>query len=83
MVVDNLNAPITGVPSAATIISTLLATTIFGRSIQNLWLDIWGQVVGKFTANDADDPTSIVYKATDNTTTQLTHTLTDTERTRS
>jgi hypothetical protein len=68
---------------AADVVTALFASTLFARSFQNLILDIWAQVVGKFAANDATAPTSITYKAPDDTTTQLTHTVGATTRDRS
>lgn len=67
-------------PTAAAIASQLLSTTVDGRTFQNILLDVWAQVVGDFVADDADDPATIEYYNPGGAI-QVTHTLTDTERT--
>lgn len=69
-------------PAAAAIVATLLATTIEGRSFEEILKDVWAQTVGDAVADNATVPTLIVYEGPDGTT-QVTHTITPTTRVKS
>jgi len=67
-------------PSAAAVVAAIMAYAVAtGLTFEAAMLNIWSVTVGDSTANDAQNPTSIVY---DNPTgaANVTHTLTDTTR---
>jgi negative regulator of replication initiation len=62
--------------------SDVLALSVeTGHSLQTVLRALYALNRGKSVADDADNPTEIVYYAPDNSTVRVTHTLTDTERT--
>lgn len=62
--------------------SDILALTVeTGHSLLVVLRALYALNRGKSVADDADNPTEIVYYAPDNSTARVTHTLTDTERT--
>ena len=65
---DLLDTEIAAITSALAALATKVAAIRAG-------------VVGRSVADDANDPTEIIYYAEDDTTIEFTHTLTDTERT--
>lgn len=69
-------------PAAAAIVTQLLATTIEGRTFEEILKDIWAQTTGDAVADNATTPTLIVYEGPDGTT-QVTHTITPTTRVKS
>jgi len=67
-------------PSAAAVVAAIMAYAVAtGLTFEQAMLNIWSVTAGDSTANDAQNPTSIVYDDPDGTT-NVTHTLTDTTR---
>lgn len=76
LILDAIGAP----PSAASIVSTLLANDMENsKTLAQLLLDLWAVIAGDSAANSATAPTSITYDSPDGTV-QRTHTLTPTSR---
>jgi len=67
-------------PSAAAVVAAIMAYAVAtGLTFEQAMLNIWSVTVGDSTANDAQNPTSIVYDDPVGAT-NVTHTLTDTTR---
>jgi len=67
-------------PSAAAVVAAIMAHAVAtGKTFEEAMLNIWSVTVGDSTANDAQNPTSIVYDDPTGVT-NVTHTLTDTTR---
>lgn len=74
LLVDNLNATVGSRSSGSENLES-------GKTLNQAILDIWAKSVGDAAANDDDNPTSITYDSPDGTV-QVTHTHTDTTRTK-
>lgn len=62
--------------------SDILALSVeTGHSLQVVLRALYALIRGRSVADDADNPTEILYYAPDDATVRVTHTLTDTERT--
>lgn len=74
-------AAIAEIPDAAALVVAIMANPIAtDKTFQQTLINIWSTTVGDSEADDANDPTSIVYKDPDGNA-NVTHTLTDTTRT--
>jgi len=79
-VTDAQTAIIAAQPSAAAVVSAIMAYALeTGKTFEQAMLNIWSVTVGDSTANDAQNPTSIVYDDPVGVA-SVTHTLTDTTR---
>ena len=74
------SAVIAAQPSAAAVVSAIMAYAVAtDKTFEQALLNIWSVTVGDSTANDAQNPTSIVYDDPVGVA-SVTHTLTDTTR---
>jgi len=77
-----ITTAIAALPGTAAIVTAIMAYAVeTGHSLDAVMKAIYAGIRGKSVADDADDPTEVVYYAPDNSTVRFTHTLTDTERT--
>ena len=68
-------------PTSTDIANSVLAKIVTGsKTMSDVLRNIWSVTVGKATSDNASNPTSITYEDASNTI-DITHTLTDTERT--
>jgi len=82
---DNLPASpasTSDIPGTSAIATAIFAVAVeTGHDLTTVLRAVYAAIRGRSVADDADNPTEIIYYAPDNSTARVTHTLTDTERT--